>query len=288
MLVEMENPVTAGEWTCPTCRRRLATAFCPQCGERPVRPFDFSLRGLAGKLLHALTNVDGRLLRTLGCLLRKPGFLTVAYMNGPRRPYVAPFQLFLFANVLFFAVQSLSSANIFGATLESHLHNQDWSDLAASLVTQCLETKHRSLEGFAPVFDHAAALNAKTLIILMVVPFALILPLVFLRSRQPFMTHVVFSLHLYAFLLLLFSLSLLVASLDVIFGGAGLGSPRMDNALSAFNLIACLAYLFFAMGPVYGATWPLKLIKAFSLAVLMGALVLAYRFAIFLVTLYGT
>jgi hypothetical protein len=209
-------------------------------------------------------------------------------MNGPRKPYVAPFQIFLFANVVFFGVQSLSSTNIFGATLESQLHDQDWSEFAQSLVTERLDATHRSLEIFAPVFDHAAALNAKSLIILMAVPFALLLPVVFIRSRQPFMVHAVFSLHLYTFLMLLFSISLFVATADVVLGGAGLKSPRMDNALSAFNFIACAAYLFLATGAVYGATWPVKTIKALLLAVLVGALVLAYRFTIFLVTLYGT
>ena len=38
----------------------------------------------------------------------------------------------------------------------------------------------------------------------MVLSFALLAPMMFYRSRRPFVAHVVFSLHLYAFLLLLF------------------------------------------------------------------------------------
>lgn len=66
----------------------------------------------------------------------------------------------------------------------------------------------------------------------MVVPFTLLLPILFYRARQPFVTHIVFSLHLYTFLLLLFCVSLAIATIDVLFGGAGLNSAAMDNILS--------------------------------------------------------
>ena len=275
------------EWTCPTCTTRMVTPFCPQCGENPVPPRDLTLRGLLGKLVHALTSIDGRVLRTVRCLLRRPGLLTVAYMDGRRKPYITPFQLFLLANALFFAVQSLTSTNIFGASLDSHLHHQDWSDLAQSLVAKRLERTHTSLELYAPVFDRAVVLSAKSLIILMAVPFALLLPLAFFGSRRPFTTHVVFSLHAYTLLLLLFSLSLLIAISDEVLGGAGLNSPRMDNVLTVINLAACAAYLYLAMGPVYGASGPTRVVKALVLALSVGVIVVGYRFLLFLITLYG-
>ena len=89
-----------------------------------------------------------------------------------------------------------------------------------------------TVASYAPIFNQAIVLNAKTLIILMVVPFALLLPLAFYGTRQPFATHVTFSLHFYAFLLLLFCVSLAVSAVDVLVGGAGLQSARLDNILS--------------------------------------------------------
>ncbi len=41
-------------------------------------------------------------------------------------------------------------------------------------------------------------LNAKSLIILMALPFPLLVLILFYRDRQPFAAHVVFSLHLHA------------------------------------------------------------------------------------------
>ena len=130
--------------------------------------------------------------------------------------------------------------------------------------------------------------NAKSLIILMAVPFALLLPLVFFRSRLPFAAHVVFSIHLYTFLLLLFSLALLVATLDVLLGGTGLKSAMMDNVLSVVILVTCAAYLYVATGPVHGASGPTRVVKVLALAPAVGVIVLGYRFLLFLITLYGT
>jgi hypothetical protein len=55
----------------------------------------------------------------------RPGNLTVGYLEGKRNAYTMPLQLFLAANILFFAMQSLTGAKIFSTSLNSHLNNQD-------------------------------------------------------------------------------------------------------------------------------------------------------------------
>jgi hypothetical protein len=138
------------------------------------------------------------------------------------------------------------------------------------------------------VFDRTVVLNAKSLILLMTVPFILLLPLAFLRERRPFMAHVVFSLHLYTFLLLVFCVALLAAELTALLGFGSLDSPRIDNALSVANLAVGATYIYLAVGPVYGATGAGRVTKALVLAVAAAAIVLGYRFLLFLITLYGT
>jgi hypothetical protein len=46
-----------------------------------------------------LTTVDVRALRTARVLLRQPGAVTLAWTAGLPKPYVAPFQPFLIANL---------------------------------------------------------------------------------------------------------------------------------------------------------------------------------------------
>lgn len=275
-------------WICPTCNVPVTTHFCAHCGEEPLAPRDLTLRGLGEKLLHALTSIDARTMRSAWKLLRHPGELTLTWTRGVRKAYVAPFQLFLIANVLFFGVQWLTSENVFSSSLDSHLHHQDWSDLAQSLLARRLEATHTTLEQYEPTFDRAVVLNAKSLILLMTIPFALILPLAFFRERRPFMTHVAFSLHLYSFLLLLFCVALLLARFSDLLGFGGLDVPRVDNALSTANFAACTVYIYLASGPVYGASGKLRAAKAFLLALTVATIVLGYRFVLLLITLYTT
>jgi len=275
-------------WICPACNRTVATKYCPECGERSPSASDLTLRGLFGQAVRAFTDIDGRVIRSFRHLVARPGALTVAYLRGQRRAYLLPFEIFLVANVLFFAVQSLTGQDVFSTRLDSHLHHQDWSAFAQQLVAHRVESLHTTLDRYAPVFDEAVGVNAKSLIILMVLAFALIPPLVFYRSHRSFGTHLVFSLHLYSFLLLLFCLALGIAAIDVWFGGAGLVSPRIDHALSIAQLLICAAYLYVATGAVYGTKRGVRIVQVAVLAFAVACLVLGYRFVLLPITLYTT
>lgn len=279
---------TLQHWTCPTCRLSVTTRYCPDCGEEPLAPRDLTLRGLAGKFFHAFTSIDARAARTAWRLVRHPGDLTLAWTRGVRKAYVAPFQLFLIANVIFFALQWLTGETVFSSPLASHIHHQDWSELAQTLLTQRLEKTHTRLEDFAPAFDRNVVLYAKSLIVLMTVPFALVLPLVFLNERRSFVAHVTFSLHLYTFLLILFCVALLAAKFSVLVGFGGLEARWVDNVLSVANLTVCALYLYAAIGPVYSAAGWTRVLQAILLAISVAAIVIGYRFVIFLITLYAT
>jgi hypothetical protein len=275
-------------WTCPTCGRLMQARYCPGCGEEPLAPADLTLRGVSRKLLHALTSVDARVLHTARCLLSRPGELTLAWTRGTRREYVAPFQIFLIANLAFFALQSMTSTNIFSSPLSSHLHQQDWKELAQSLLAERLAATGLSLEQYAPLFDRAVVLNAKSLILLMTLPFALVLPLVFSGARRPFMVQLAFSLHLYTFMLLVFCVALLAGRLSGLLGFGGLDAPSVDTTLSLAILVVCAAYLYFAIEPVYGSQGAARAIQAIGLSLIVGAIALGYRFALFVITLYGS
>jgi len=119
-----------------------------------------------------------------------PGLLTVAYQEGQRKLYTLPLQLFLAANIQFFAMQSLTGAKIFSTPLDQHLHSDMWSSVAQKLAAG----------PGAPVFNQAVAYNGKSLIVLMVLPFALLPAILFRGSGRTFVAHIVFSLHFYAFL----------------------------------------------------------------------------------------
>jgi len=273
-------------WTCPTCANLTTTRYCPSCGERSIAAHELTLRGLATQILHALLKVDGKLMRTSTCLASRPGHLTTSYLSGQRRAYLGPVPLFLMANVLFFATESLLGGTIFTTPLSGHLHTQPWSGFAATLVAERLATRGTTLELYAPIFDQAIALHARSLIILMALSFSLLPAVVFLRSKRPAVTHAVFALHLYAFLLPLLCVVTVIQATDARLGGAGFASRPLDLALVFSSLLACAGYLYAATGTVYGARGILRGVQTALLTVGVGAIVLGYRFALFAITLY--
>ena len=94
-------------WVCPTCHIRVST-YRPECGERPLSERELTLRGIFNQVVQAFIKIDGRLIRSFRYLVCRPGFLTVAYLKGQRKPYVGPISLFMIANGLFFATESLT------------------------------------------------------------------------------------------------------------------------------------------------------------------------------------
>jgi hypothetical protein len=168
------------------------------------------------------------------------------------------------------------------------MYNQDWSEFARTLVAHKLQAEHATLATYAPVFDHAVDVNAKSLVILLVLPFTLLLIPLFAGSHRPFVTHLVFALHLLAFLLLCSCILLLFTKLQTAFGGSGLRAPWFDWSLFVALIAVIATYLYVATGVVYRAEGLVRALKVAVLAVVIAAAVPGYRFLIFLVTLYFT
>lgn len=66
---------------CLNCGTDLAGRWCSQCGQRvaALRP---SLPELLHDATHELSHLDGKIIRTVGLLLFKPGALTVEFLEG--------------------------------------------------------------------------------------------------------------------------------------------------------------------------------------------------------------
>ena len=276
------------QWHCATCGVSVSTPHCPSCGEKKLEGKDLTFIGLVGQVFQTVTSVDSRLLRSLRVLVTRPGAITSAYLDGPRKPYIGPLQLFLLVNVVFFAVQSFSGSPVFSTSLHAHMYGQDWSPFARTLVAHKLEVEHATLAAYAPVFDHAVDVNAKSLVILLVLPFTLLLIPLFAGSHRPFVTHLIFALHLLAFLLLCSCVLLLFTALTTALGGAGLRSLFVDWGLFVVLIAVIATYLYVATGVVYHAKGGVRALKVAVLTVVIAAAVPGYRFLIFLVTLYFT
>jgi hypothetical protein len=281
-------------WICPGCRERRDTAFCGACGEKRLDHHDLTIAGLAEHAVESLTHLDGRVFRSIRDLVLAPGRLTAAYIDGHRKPYFAPFQIFLITNVLFFVVQSALGFQVLSNDLGSHIGaagrgSQYYSPVARPIAERRLAATGRTIHDYADLFNHAVRVNAKAMVVLIVPGVALVSLASFPRARYPLITSVVFALHFLAFFLLLEGLMMPLVGLPAgrLLAALSLGW-LWDPLTSAILIALCGVWIYKAYRRVYGASQTSAGLKSAALALLLVPIIVGYRFVVFLVTLYTT
>lgn len=88
---------------CLNCGTRLRGQYCGNCGQRS-RSRLISIWVLLREAFGDLLEMDSRLWRTLVPLLKKPGQLTIDYLQGRRARYMPPFRTYLVLSIIFFVV----------------------------------------------------------------------------------------------------------------------------------------------------------------------------------------
>lgn len=93
--------MSANDTVCQNCGTALTGAYCHQCGQRADEPRR-AVVGLVQDFFVDTMAIDGKLFRSIGLLLWRPGRLARRYLDGKRVYYSPPFRLYLFASVFFF------------------------------------------------------------------------------------------------------------------------------------------------------------------------------------------
>ncbi len=90
---------------CENCGAPLYGDHCYSCGQ-PTKGLIRQFSSILGDFFDTVFDIDSRVLRTVGPLLLRPGYLSLEYFAGRRVRYVTPMRLFLFLSlVAFFAIQ---------------------------------------------------------------------------------------------------------------------------------------------------------------------------------------
>jgi hypothetical protein len=188
---------------CPNCGGASTAAYCSTCGqEQFIDPPTISK--WLGDALSELFFVERKLPRTLH-LLASPGRLTVEWLSGRRAQFVRPFRLFLASTAL--ALLSMS--------LDAYV--QDYNSIGQNLLNAA----------FTVVGVPAMAIAAR-------IGFGL------RRSWSSLMPHLVFSLHLHAFVFLTLTLAVFLNLIVAIAVG-----PLPDLAFAVLGPVF-LVYLVLA------------------------------------------
>jgi hypothetical protein len=129
---------------CRNCGEALVGPHCHACGQPQkdaVRSFPLVVRDF----LDSVFEYDGRLWRTLGPLMTRPGHLSLEYLQGRRVRYVNPFRLFFFLTVIaFFAAQLRFQVNMGGPDGDGTAVQ---SDIASAITVD--EVERRRVEALA-------------------------------------------------------------------------------------------------------------------------------------------
>ncbi|MGH8029075.1 MAG: DUF3667 domain-containing protein [Arenimonas sp.] len=268
--------------TCRNCGADMPGAYCPACGQKRVTAGERGLAHLLREAFHLVTDVDGKLLRSLRLLLFSPGMLSREYLDDRRARYSTPLGLFVIANVLYFFAPALTDFNlpftdqVPGAIAAQLLDPADpaspararylagslgqmhskwtvplvWKTLAARAATR----PGYDLRALAADYDREAGIVGKVLMIVHVPILALALALVYVRKRRYFAEHFVVALHLFTFLLLFVQAA--VTPLAWLAGHTGVDLPPPFGALLAYALFGLLsAYLLAACRTAYRIGW---------------------------------
>jgi hypothetical protein len=241
-------------------------------------------------LVHTLTHADSSILRTVVTLLARPGELTRAWFQGPRRRYIGPVQLFLICNVVFFLVQGTLGFNVLRADFERQMKVQSYSQWVQEKGEKFLKraSSDLSVQELKADYDRHSEHLSKSLVIVLVPAFALALTLLLAGKGRFYAEHLVFSLHFYAaFLLGLCVFALLFTAGTHVLASASI-QPRREYELlfSCCVIVAEALYLYVALRRFY----QLRLLPGLWRAVLLGIvtlpLLVLYRWFLFYVTIW--
>jgi thiamine biosynthesis protein ThiS len=280
-----------GLWTCPTCGEPVDRKFCPNCGEKKPSKEDFSMRHFFTHALGEFFHFDSKIFRSFRLLFARPGFLTAEYVRGCRKPYLHPFQLFFIANLVYFFMQPLVGWTGLRTTLYIQTHRMEYSRMAERLVAEKIAARGVTQEQFTRSFDHVVDVQARSLAVIMVPMYALILALLQWRKRQYFGQHLVFSLHFVAFwLLALFTALYGACSFGfrvALHRGIRLDLLNSDNFIFPAALMILFTYAFFALRTAYRDSIPMALAKAVVLTYALHYVLVIYRLILFFIALYS-
>lgn len=310
----MTQTVPGAGHACSNCGAAMEGRYCHACGQKRITAGERGLGHLIGEGLRQVTELDGKLLRTLRLLLFKPGMLSREYLDDRRARYATPISLFLLANVLYFFAPALTDFNLpfadqvpgamalqsldESSTLSpehraglAHSAGQKHSRWTAPWVMRKVAARAAVEPGYdlrrlAHDYDDEAGLVGKVLMVVHVPILALGLALVYARQRRWFAEHFVVALHLFTFVLLF--AQLVVAPVAWLSAHTTLElRPPYDRILSLAVLGALLAYFLCACRTAYRVGWGAATAGLFALLVaLWFANLWVYRTLQFVVTLW--
>jgi hypothetical protein len=287
---------------CQNCGAALTGRFCSSCGQRAIPPGP-TLRELAGDAWNELVGWDGKLVNTVRTLVRHPGELTRAAVEGRRTRYISPVRLYLICSVVYFlaaAAVPLPDADLsVGIGIDVGVAASDGTDAAlekavrlgldaltpderatveAEIARQPAAFRpmaRRFVEDYRGTQQRIRDVLSRALFVL--VPVLALVLAMFYRGRH-YPEHLYAALHLQTFVFVAFTL---VSFAEYTRSGL------VGFTAGIVAVLVIVAHAIIAQRRVYGDSWPKTAVKAVSVAAVYGILWSVTSFGVTLLAARG-
>jgi len=199
---------------------------------------DISLREFVGELLGNLVSFDSRVWRTLVPLLFRPGELTARYLAGQRVRFVPPVRLYVFVSILYFLLMAWIGAD--GEVLRG-VDDVTGGPTPEEIVAEAdVPEFFRGVLADPAAFRRAFLQGLSYLMFFLVPAFAGLTALAYWRRKRPYLHHLLFAVHIHAFVFLLLSVQVLLEASVVL------------RSVGELLTLAVPVYLYMGLRRVYG------------------------------------
>jgi uncharacterized protein DUF3667 len=240
--------------------------FCSRCGQREI-DYHQSFGTVFRDFLDSFLAFDGKVIQTLWLLLSRPGELTTRFLQGQQIRFLNPIRLYVSVSLVFFLVLHFAQPNAALVVVKGNAPAGHQANAAPTEQTngedQQFEAKMIKKYGSEQEFgSHLAAEFIERLqwMILICVPiYAGLLKLLYLRSKRPYLAHLVYAFHLHS--------AFFVCALVQTLLGAIATTAHLDwvKWLAGLLELWLIVYLFLAQKKVYAQSWGRTILKFFGL-----------------------
>ncbi len=243
----------APDMVCTNCGAPIPGRFCSECGQKRYSAEHLSLTRFLTDLLREFSSLDGRIFRTIGPLLLRPGSLTLAYINGKQKRFIKPISLFLLFNLFFFLVgyrMGLLNWSITYANGEDGLR----------MLEQRAAERGADPQLFVGQMDSVFKEYQRSMFFGVIPAFAVGLHLILFFRRRYFVEHLIYSIHYHAAYLLLlpvilFGLLSLLGLVDSMTGWRTTNWVGRDPGIVFFAVGLMAGYHIIALRTVHQFRW---------------------------------
>lgn len=247
---------------CVNCNNTIKSFYCENCGEKIVQDKDFSIKTLLNQVVSGLFNFDSKIIKSFYYLFTKPGRLSVNYVNGLRKPFMSPFQIFVIANILFFIL--LDQADILRIPSKYYFEKEE---ILTALRRLSIETNIGEVE-LKNIYDKKSLNYSKSFVVILIPVYAFVFYVLNKKKQYQFGKHLIFATHYFSFFLLFCVLLLLIPFYK---------TPLViQTSLFVVNFI----YLTLAIRTFYKNTIGISVLKGFISVIVIIVFAVMYRGAI--------